>query len=119
MSNFVTAILIALISAGTGGVITGLFHRSLVQAKVKSIISDTYDQLIKTLNDQVATLQDDVARLRERLDHLMRKEIEYLSTITEMTKKHNLLQIEISKKESIIQRLQSAKPRRKSNPPRS
>ncbi len=87
----------ALISAGTGGVLTGLFHRSLVQAKVKSIIAGTYDKLIETLNGEVEKLQKDVIRLRDRLDILNKKELEYLEQITTLTKKNNVLTLELQK----------------------
>lgn len=96
----------AIASTAVASIITAVMYRNLTEAKVKSIVSETYDQLIKTLSSQVVALQGDVERLRKRLDQLSEKELHYLGTITELTKERNKLQIVILEKESKIQELE-------------
>lgn len=103
---------ISIITTVLGSAVTAIVYRSLVRAKVRSIIADTYDNLIETLSEQIKVLQEDVVRLRDRLDHLTIKEIEYLQQITELIKERNHLQILLAEKEAIIDDL-----RKKYNPP--
>lgn len=88
-----------------GSLLTALIYRSLVKAKVKSIIADTYDELVRTLSEQIKILQEDVVQLRARLDHLTVKEIQYLEQITALIKERNHLQILLAEKEQIIEDL--------------
>ena len=108
-TNMDISILAAAIATTIGSAVTALvtafFYRSVNEAKVKSIIADTYDELVKTLSEQIKVLQEDVVRLRARLDHLTVKEIQYLEQITALIKERNHLQILIAEKEQIIEDL--------------
>lgn len=106
--SFIETMLVAGAGATVTAIATALFSRKLNEAKVKSIISDTYDKLINTLSSQVDTLQERVDRLTERLDHLTKKELEYLATITELTRERNFLQEELSRKQGIIDNLKKS-----------
>lgn len=96
---------IPIVTTIVGSAITALVYRSLVKAKVKSIIADTYNDLVETLSEQIKILQEDVNRLRARLDHLTVKEIQYLEQITELIKERNHLQIVLAEKDAIIEAL--------------
>lgn len=97
---------VAIAATAVGSIITAFMYRHLTEAKVKSIVAETYDQLIKSLSSQVVLLQSQMAQLNKRLDHLSEKELHYLETITALTKERNALQIVISDKESKIHELE-------------
>lgn len=96
----------AIVSTVAGAIITGLFYRSLTEAKVKSIVAETYDQLIGTLSSEVASLRAELLRLRTRVDHLSEKELQYMETITKLTQERDELKITIGHKESKIKDLE-------------
>jgi len=105
-AEMITTVLIAIISAGAGGVVSGLFNRRKTRAEAEATVAQTAMTLMReTLDNTVTPLNTRIDQLEEREAELQAELMNQAATLEALNTRFSKLQLAFIVNERFINSL--------------